>query len=87
MDDAIMPPYLHNDHRCESISTKEKDGEVSQYLCNTRLSEGLLREKTAVRFVRDTKFSRSMFTNKLLLLCVPCVFQGQRPRTSMAKRT
>ncbi len=51
------------------------------------LSEGLLRGKTAVGLVRETKSSSSILTNEPLLLWVPCVFPGQRPRTSIAKRT
>ncbi len=47
-------------------------------------SAGPLSVKTVVRLESETKSSRSMFTNKLSLYFVPCVFPGQRPRTSMA---
>jgi hypothetical protein len=50
-------------------------------------SVGSLRAKTAVRLEMETKSSRSILINKLLLCLVPSVFLGQRPRTSMVKMT
>ncbi len=48
-------------------------------------SVGSLRAKIAVRLEMETKSLRSILIKKLSLCLVPCIFPGQRTRTSMVK--